>query len=117
MPAYAYGEGYTPVRKTAFEKYGYDTVDEVNKTYERYKEFYEPEELKEYGYPMHTLDRSVVSDYETMIGYCDSILTSDSALDMIVKEEIPAYFAGQKSLDEVIKIINDRAKTYLNERG
>lgn len=36
---------------------------------------------------------------------------------MIVKEEIPAYFAGQKSLDEVIKIINDRAKTYLNERG
>lgn len=114
---YAYGEGYTPVRKTAFEKYGYDTVDDVNKTYERYKEFYEPEELKEYGYPMHTLDRSVVSDYETMIGYCDSILTSDSALDMIVKEEIPAYFAGQKSLDEVIKIINDRAKTYLNERG
>ena len=52
-----------------------------------------------------------------MIGYCDSILTSDPALDMIVKEEIPAYFAGQKSLDEVIKIINDRAKTYLNERG
>jgi len=29
---------------------------------------------------------------------------------------MPAYFTGQKSLDDVIKIINDRAQTYVNER-
>lgn len=114
---YAYREGYTPVSKTAYENYAYDTVDDVNQMYEKCKAYYSPEELREYGYPTHTLDRSVVSDYAIMIGYCNSISTSDSALDMIVKEEMPAYFTGQKSLDDVINVINVRAKTYVNERG
>ena len=114
---YGYREGYTPVSKTAYENYAYDTVNYVNELYEKSKPHYTPEQLIEYGYPTHTLDRTVVSDYEIMIGYCNSLYTSDSALDMIVKEEMPAYFAGQKSLDDVIKIINVRAKTYVNERG
>ena len=36
---------------------------------------------------------------------------------IIIYEEMPAYFAGQKSFDEVTKLINNRATTYLNERG
>ena len=36
---------------------------------------------------------------------------------IIMREEIQAYFAGDKSLDEVIEIINNRARTYYGERG
>ena len=38
-------------------------------------------------------------------------------ISLIIYEEIPAYFEGQKSFDEVCSTINDRAQTVLNERG
>ena len=71
----------------------------------------------EYGFAWCEIDMSAVSEYKAMIMSCKSIEQYDPALDIIVEEEIPAYFAGQKSLDDVIKIINDRSKTYLSERG
>lgn len=41
----------------------------------------------------------------------------DSDITMILYEEMQAYFAGDKSLDEIIPIIEDRCQTVLNERG
>ena len=38
------------------------------------------------------------------------------SISLIIYEEIPAYFEGQKSFEEVTKTINDRAQTVLNER-
>ncbi len=38
------------------------------------------------------------------------------SISLIIYEEIPAYFEGQKSFEEVAKVINDRAQTVLNER-
>ena len=52
-----------------------------------------------------------------MIESCKSMTAFDPALEKILEEEMPAYFAGQKSLDEVITIINDRSKTYISERS
>ncbi len=55
--------------------------------------------------------------------YCDAM---DSALPSVycdpdilkvMFEEIQPYFAGQKTLDEVIPIIEDRCSTIINERG
>ena len=42
---------------------------------------------------------------------------SEPGIALIIDEEMPAYFTGQKSLDEVIKIIENRAQTMLDERG
>lgn len=36
---------------------------------------------------------------------------------MIISEEMPAYFDGQKGLDEVISVINSRAGMMVAERG
>ena len=44
------------------------------------------------------------------------MIMTDPGLELIVSEEMPAYFEGQKSLDEVIKLIDNRAQTLMNER-
>jgi hypothetical protein len=36
---------------------------------------------------------------------------------MIISEEVPTYFEGRKSLDEVIRVINSRAGMMVAERG
>jgi hypothetical protein len=41
----------------------------------------------------------------------------DSAISIILIEEMPAYFLGQKKLDAVIKIAQNRAQKVLDERG
>ena len=46
----------------------------------------------------------------------DTIFLSDNAIMMIVDEELPAYFLGQKDLDSVIETINNRAKNVFSER-
>ena len=40
----------------------------------------------------------------------------DSAIEMILIEEMPAYFSGQKDLNAVVEIAQDRAQKVLNER-
>lgn len=40
----------------------------------------------------------------------------DSQLEVILNEETPALFAGQKSAEEVADIIQNRVRTYLNEQ-
>ncbi len=42
--------------------------------------------------------------------------STDYTIIKIISEEMQVYFAGDKSLDDVIKIMNDRARTVLNER-
>lgn len=42
---------------------------------------------------------------------------TDSYVMIIMREEVQAYFAGDKTIDEVIEIINSRAGTYYKERG
>ena len=37
-------------------------------------------------------------------------------ISLIIYEEIPAYFEGQKSFEEVAVTINDRAQKVLDER-
>ena len=41
----------------------------------------------------------------------------DPAIIVIVNEEMPAYFTGQKSFDDVVNLINNRVTTVLNEQG
>jgi len=42
---------------------------------------------------------------------------SDSATEKILKEEMPSYFAGQKSIDEVISVVTKRVQTIYDERN
>ena len=62
-------------------------------------------------------DESVIDAYEDMINNCGSVAFTDPAVVSIVREEMGAYFAGQKTLDEVLQILQDRVNTFTNERG
>ena len=57
-----------------------------------------------------------IDDLEKIILSCSSMDSEDQAVSIILIEEMPAYFTGQKSLDEVIKIAQNRAQKVLDER-
>ncbi len=57
-------------------------------------------------------------DYvESILLTCSKMDIEDSAVSVILIEEMPAYFLGQKKLDAVIKIAQNRIQKVLNERG
>ena len=108
--------GEIPVNKESFRKASNAAVDKYNAVYEKNKAMYKPNELIENGMPWHSIDKAAVDDFEQMINSCERLSSSDPAISRIMDEEMPAYFTGQKTLDEVIKIMQDRVQTVLNER-
>lgn len=57
-------------------------------------------------------------DNERVISFIKSVKTVysyDTDLFNIIDEEVQAYFSGQKTVDEVVDIIQNRASTYISE--
>ena len=54
---------------------------------------------------------------ENIILGCSRVKSEDPDISMILIEEMPAYFLGQKDLDSVIKIAENRIQKVLDERG
>lgn len=63
------------------------------------------------------LTTSDIDNLESLILSCSNLSNEDPDISIILIEEMPAYFLGQKDLDEVIKIAQDRAQKVLDERG
>ena len=57
-----------------------------------------------------------VDALEKVIESCSSSSSADAAVSIILIEEMPSYFTGQKELGNVIKIAQDRVQKVLNER-
>ena len=60
---------------------------------------------------------SIIDDLERVILSCSRMNSADSEIMLILMEEMPAYFLGQKDLDAVVKIAQDRVQKVLDERG
>ena len=58
-----------------------------------------------------------ITDMENNIQNCSRIYSPDATINLILIEEMPAYFMGQKSLEDVIAIAQDRVQKVLDERG
>ena len=54
---------------------------------------------------------------ENVISSCSGMYTENTAISIILIEEMPAYFLDQKDLNAVILIIQDRAQKVFDERG
>lgn len=63
------------------------------------------------------LNQDIIDNYCTFIENASFYYSTDYTITMIISEEMPAYFEGQKSLDEVIGVINSRVGTMVAERG
>ncbi len=66
---------------------------------------------------MARLNGNEADIYIEVLTSSSELVYEDADINVILYEEIQAYFAGDKTLDEVIPIIEDRAQTVLNERG
>ena len=42
---------------------------------------------------------------------------TDPSAMIIIEEEVPGYFLGQKTVDDVVAIIQSRSETVVQERG
>lgn len=60
---------------------------------------------------------SVADDYLAICNNVDRVMQGDTAVAAILTEEMGAYFSGQKTLDQVVGVLNDRAQTVVNERA
>ena len=104
---------YLVLNREAFRKVGLAAVDYYNGAGVR--------RLASQGYPI-TENRFVYStkdidDLEKIILSCSGMKAEDSAISIILIEEMPAYFTGQKDLDAVVNIAQDRVQKVLDERG
>ena len=82
----------------------------------RYNNFLENGYNYTYRQPIgNTLDLNIIGDIENLIR--DARMTTiDPTIDKIIHEEIQPYFKEQKTIDQVLKILQNRVKTVLNER-
>ena len=57
-----------------------------------------------------------IDNLEKIITSCSGLNSVDADISIVLIEEMPAYFLGQKDLTTVIKIAQDRAQKVLDER-
>ena len=63
------------------------------------------------------LDYTVIDEYEAMIVSASGNSVFDQKIVIIICEEIQPYLEGDRSIDELIPIMEVRCQTLLNERG
>ena len=103
------------INKAALRRVCENSVDSINDQYERQKAYGATEaQLAAWGYGK--VDASMIDDYFKCLSTSSTIATVDTSVLLIVIEETSAYFNGQKNIEEVAGIINNRAQTVLNER-
>ena len=112
-----YGESdfCTPVSLDAFENTGHAVIDDYNLYVQDQLRWASEAEIQEYG--LYELDYSCIDRFQEMIESCSQVASSDSAVVTIAREEMPAYFSGQKEIEDIITVMEDRVQTFLDERG
>lgn len=116
-----YQNNYTswfPMMKSAFEK---NMEEEMKKQYATDENGEQTEVStimvgwQDYTMELYAATEEEVSAIRTLIGEIDHMVQSDEQIYNIVTEEAAAYFGGQKSVDEVVEVIQNRANIYMNE--
>ena len=65
---------------------------------------------------MEPLTQEQVDYFMSIINSVDGSYNYDDELVTVVSEEAAAFFAGQKSAEEVAKLIQSRVQIYVNEQ-
>ena len=75
--------------------------------------------LKDYNRknPAYKIDRKVIDSYKEMLMSASVTDTADPAILGVITKEIQPYFLDQKSLDEVLPLIQNRVTTIISERS
>lgn len=106
-----------PVNRAAFDSVGDSYRDYQNKRVESYTSYMNASDIRAMGMNPDPMDESVVSEFESFVDELTGWYTNDGSVNAIIREEMPAFFEGQKTLDQVVPVLEDRIQTLLNERG
>ena len=101
--------------RTAFRKVAQQAVDYYNGAGR--KNIYSESDIKNNPNSIITFSQEHINEIEKIISSCSRSNASDAAIDLILIEEMPAYFLGQKDLASVVAIAQDRVQKVLSERG
>ncbi|MBO7452955.1 MAG: extracellular solute-binding protein [Clostridiales bacterium] len=105
-------DNYTnSVMVEALRKVAKKEVEESKKESELYAQ-YDPE----YAEMFPPISSEAIDTYIETLKSCESGDIADPSIILIVNEDIGAYFADQKSIEEVTSTIQNRAQTVINER-
>lgn len=107
-----------PTRQDAYEMYKKEQtttesyVDEFGKKVEPMDSSYGYDDLEVHIGP---LSDDEIKVFEDVLNHATRAYQMDSKLMNIFSEEVAAYFADDKSVDDVCKVIQNRVSTYVNE--
>lgn len=106
-------EGIAMNRK-AFEQITNERAEGINQEHQNMEDH--PEQY--FGMePVPAVSDACKADYRSMVERVGTVQASDMSVMAVIQEEAAAYFAGQRTLDEVCKNIQDRTRTIVQERG
>lgn len=97
----------SPVNRIAFEQINSQNLDLIND----YMEY----SASVYNDPYNVITMDDISTFESFVDSIDHMIVSNGDVEVILYEEMQAYFAGDKTLDEVIEIINSRVSLIYEE--
>lgn len=105
-----------PINRSAMSNLLVSMADDADKSYNTYviMGYSETEIVTQFN--TVKVNRDIIDSFYNSVENITDVSRSNSSLDIVIAEELPAYFAGQKGLDDVISIINDRAQTIYDER-
>ena len=107
-----------PVSRQGLENIIADAVWFYNDQTDRYLIYFTPEEVENNGRSIEYVDADETTEiYMSMIDSCSGLYSIDLVAERIICEEMEAYLAGQKDLDETVVIIEDRINTYRSEHS
>ncbi|MCQ2515836.1 MAG: extracellular solute-binding protein [Saccharofermentans sp.] len=110
-------EAGIPINRNAFTAVGEDFVDMYNTNLEMSLANMSEAQIRANGKNPNPLDYSTIAEFENLITTTGTWVTTDGAINAIIREEIPAYFEGQKTLEQIIEVLENRIHTMVNERG
>lgn len=110
----SFSEQFFSINRNAFKSSGAEAIKVFNSicVTEPYYEVDDPMAPKnKIKYTNEHLEK-----LEKIITDCTSAQYSDPAISIILIEEMPGYFSGQKKLEDVIKVAQDRVQKVIDER-
>ncbi len=96
-------------------------IADYNRTVQEYKNMdsYALEKARMMGVviPDKEIDQTATDAYLALLDKATDVYRIDRNVLLITKEELPAYYTGQKDLKSVITIAQDRVQKVMDERG
>lgn len=106
-----------PVNRASFNTISVKCIEGHNSEIELMLRIYDEALLNSFGYDTQLMDESNIPAFEEFVDSIDSFYINDASINAIIREEMPSFFEGQKSLDQIIPVLNDRVSTVLTERN